>query len=1317
MAAPAIAPADLQAVIQTARSALASIHGAVPDLATVRQAEASLQQVKSSLSIPAALEVGGAFLSPLLAPSPVPLVPEQAPALHFGFHVIDENALLPEWMAVANDEDRARLRHMALTVVSLVSAPSARNCFPKWVRQKAAALVAALAMREWPQCWPKFVDELLALSQASPGSQDIVCEVFKTLSDDVHEFGDRISSKRRAELSKGLTETEDTILSFVTNCTQTFFEVGDSAGLSAALETLSSIMAWCDMAKAMKAGVPVALLGLLKQCLYHELARDAALEALSVFVSRKVPSSGSAVAAATEEATQRIRDVLFPAVLEFVATTPALVRLVSSSALPICDGFFEGPAKAALQAELTAPRAGVVGTDLHGFSVRFVEMLSALGQAHFGVCFLPYQLSPKELATEQLAVALAYVDLILASVAHRSLLVREAALRFFATAFSRQKASSKKKKLSEPAHGSVDAAMTTQAGKQILFDIALGFLHAGTLGLVYCFDSRDEVYAALDFEDDEAECKDVLNVTKNRIISTLGTASACWPSDCFPIAVQRTSVVLNMCVAALQSGVSLSPQTNGQATGRRSLIEKAPSSNQRHAWVLVPIASADAGPLLLSYAHAIVSTSEAVIAGCMSTRLLENGSVQSAAFRNDFERLFDEFAGLGDVPLQTLRVSALKLFIPLFLKDNGRLTRALSVLVQLASGDGPSTEARTSASSSLATLCRRISKSESSAKPNASVQPQALSSVCKPLCQFVAPALLHGNRSAREKANLMEAAVTCLTTIGDVTQRALWMKELVQPLMDAVHPSQDWCKAAFDSPSALMAFLCEGSSTSRSAFFLSLGLLESVTHQVVRDASHASSALTLPNSLSNSIAPLCVEVAVKLIPILHGMYDDVKFPLRDQERYQSALLPTSREVACLLNLDGSSMLNAVHIPEVDADGLVVDSATLERSCDKLRQFGIVPPDPAHQKVRETLRLLRIGSYELIRNSLLSGVTASDLYLGQIVSAMCSSYQYLEPLHMYYLVNRVLRIMLSHQVVSTDARFMASISASPGVCGIVTRMNEQIGSTSSSGIVSSDNATLDFAREHGRLRLCQGGADLIAGLFSKVVRSTAMPEVFKSGPPSEGVAFAPVPLCGNTALSHALWSLVRTLCGPDVARADSAASRTTCNVIARAAHQAPEDLGVDFAGALVACFHTAVCTHGRDADDTYIMAVVDLSLRYPSQCTMALGDYINSESETVQGWIKTAFTDFLTDGGADRPASAKGGGGSLRKKGRNLMRHLIKRISEETGLSMATKKKVRSLPKSRRTNAQKPAKSTQGDTDEFILADHALDSLYGDGAPL
>jgi hypothetical protein len=307
------------------------------------------------------------------------------------------------------------------------------------------------------------------------------------------------------------------------------------------------------------------------------------------------------------------------------------------------------------------------------------------------------------------------------------------------------------------------------------------------------------------------------------------------------------------------------------------------------------------------------------------------------------------------------------------------------------------------------------------------------------------------------------------------------------------------------------------------------------------------------------------------------------------------------------------------------------------------------------------------------------------------------------------VSRVVRVLLSHQVVTSDATFLAAVaSSSTGIPAVVTLLGGQIDACGSNSPVSSGNATLDFAREHGRLGLCRVAADLFAGMFPKRQAAAA-----------RDAHACPVPMQGETALSRALWDLLRTMCGPGAASADIASSRSVCELVGRVAPQAPDETAPQFAQTLVTCFQTAVLTSGRDGNETFVIAVVELARRFPAQSTTALGGWIKGESEAVQGWIIEAFTTLLAGSEARgvSAAEASGNGDAEKKMGRTLMRKLVKRVSEETGLSVAKAKRVMSLPRAMQSKKCGVPRAGRADAEDLMLGDQALDSLFGDGPPL
>ncbi len=102
------------------------------------------------------------------------------PETLLGFQILDEKILrVPPWIG-HSAQLRADGRKLS---VALVSHASPRRC-KQYVVLQAAALVVALAVREWPQQWSISVDDLLGGNLP----QKIVCAVWRIPSEKVHEF-------------------------------------------------------------------------------------------------------------------------------------------------------------------------------------------------------------------------------------------------------------------------------------------------------------------------------------------------------------------------------------------------------------------------------------------------------------------------------------------------------------------------------------------------------------------------------------------------------------------------------------------------------------------------------------------------------------------------------------------------------------------------------------------------------------------------------------------------------------------------------------------------------------------------------------------------------------------------------------------------------------------------------------------------------------------------------------------------------------------------------------------------------------------------
>jgi hypothetical protein len=480
-----------------------------------------------------------------------------------------------------------------------------------------------------------------------------------------------------------------------------------------------------------------------------------------------------------------------------------------------------------------------------------------------------------------------------------------------------------------------------------------------------------------------------------------------------------------------------------------------------------------------------------------------------------------------------------------------------------------------------------------------------------------------------------------------------------------------------------------------------LYLLELSTHQVVRDQSH-SAVLRLPTPLSGSIAPRSVEICAQAVRAIHAMYNRIKFPVSEGSAYKSALMPSSREIVSLLQLDGSSKLNGIAAPEMYCSGASAVEF-VDHSEDVLLRFELTPPSSEHRQVREALRIIRSGAYELVRNSILSGVTRSPQHLGIVLDAISSDFQFMEPLHLYYLVNRVVRVLLSHPVVAADEGYLSHVSES-GVPSIIMLVNENVECLGASQIVASSDPTMDFAREHSRLKLCRAAAELLLGLFPKGTPSN------RRGDTSAMEAYLPATLNPSTSLGSALWTLLRTMCGPDIVRAETGgSSRMVCDLVSGACEFAPESSAMHYTALLVPCLQTAVLNHGRVSDDSAVNAVVSITRRFWECSQQALQRWIPGEVPDVRQWISAAFSSIHPDVTLEPNA---------RRNSRTTIRKLVARISKHAGLSTERVKQVRPLPVPLlAVNPVRSAARELAEGNDDLLADTALDSLFGEGEPI
>lgn len=1271
-------------------AALEVLHSSPADKTSRDQAQETLQHVKDSLSPTAAIELAELLLQSLLR---LEDCRDVEPLIHFGYHVLDERVLCAEsWTSLA-DTDRLRLRRLAMLLLSAVATKHGRGYFPPWTRQKSAALVAALAIREWPQNWPDFTDCVCNCADLK-WVADVVCDIFRKLSEDVYDFGDQIVAARRQELLKALSLSLDQILAFVKSAAELYLESRNLAELKITLHAMEAILKWCDLEKALVSNVPSACLAMLN----HPGARDAAFDALFAFSSRKL--SGSQASAANQPVTLLMRDILFPAMVDLIRST-SLSSVSALSLAPSSSAVLRDRQLQRFPGTAMAENQGI-DDDEHRFHVRFVNLLADLGNAHFAACFLPFSHLPRELPLNHQLTATNYAEYMLAALAHPSVAIRDACMRFFTGAFissgtmksldgalmdsTEHINSSKRHKGGSlpPAHGSVEAAAGTEFGKQLLARLALGFINSGTVALIKLPGlAVVRSFALVDCDGDEQEQSDTVSDVRNRVINTMAAASVICPEEAIQLAIRRLHEIFG--------SLMLPPAENGSPVFAVSVEERqwrqvgiVPQPESPYEWSFLAFGMPESHVFAVC-ADAATAATEAVVAGLVAARFFEIRPDMSQLL----QRAYTCIMSVDAVELSGLKARALRIFASLFSREEQLFQESLDYLARVAMLDAVESDTKTKACSSIAVLCRRVGK----------IQPRFLQGIRTPLCEFAAHALSSERFSLSDRCQLLESACSCVLTLSDVSEAAAWFETLLEPLLTRAEFLLANNSELLQSPAVLFNFI-EGKGNIRvSEIMTSIYLLQTATHQITRTQSYSAGPIKLPMPLSRSIAPRLIELGARLISVVHAMHNEQKFPLLKEYRCQSALLPTSSEIVNLLNLDGSLALSAIHLPPIYAATGATHWDVCERADDTLARFGLKAPDAKHRETREAIRYLRVGAYELVRNGILSGVTSSPVHLAKVLTSVCSDYHHLEPHHLYYLTDRIIRKLLCFPVVSVDPSFLSSVSASC-VPRIIDSISENIEAFGTGQILSSESPVMDLVREHCREKLSQSASDLLVGLFPKVPSNNM--EVDCGLPPT---------LNPNTEIGVSLWRLFRVVCGSGVATIEGGhPSRSVCELIARVTEHAPDEACTMFVDLLIPCLQCAVHSYKASLDGAAINSIVSICSRYRDASKSELLRVVAKESEEVEEWIEDALGGFFSGSFDDE--------NNGRRAARQSVRKLAKMIAERTGVILQKKKNVQALPTPLvvRNPARQTAVMIAGDRDDE-LAEHCLDSLFGAADPL
>lgn len=1261
---------DASTIAQKARKSLAILNAPTTRPSEINQTEQALQSIKGSLNPATCIQVVELLLSPLLDSKPHPQV--SLPEVHFGFHLLDElilNAAAP-WAAFP-DTLRGGVRQIAIVLFQQLSEVDESgyhlNRFPALALEKTVALLSAVAIREWPQRWETFMDDLLS----DPRRAETSCHVLRVMSEDIYDYPDSIEPKRRQELIHCMALCLPTMLNFVTVAASQFSQQRNYIALNSALQTLQAFVSWASIQPIFSSGVPTACLKLL-----HDLeTRNGALATLTALVRRHFVQTGNSqhYLEETDSSKREIenkvlfRDTIFGGVQQFVATSQ-LPLLATISPLP------PSGASPVLLRAFAQPQATVqIDVEEHEFQVAFFRMLSDLGSTNFFPTFLfskrkgALNLSPLE---HQRGAG--FVELMLYALSSPSSSIQMAVLPFFS--------------------GCLGAISKHEAKEAQLGDLArfliIGFINAACLSLIRFpkqFDKFGEMYDEMDyFDDNRARAEQLENFTA-RVIGSLVVAARLYPVQASLPCFQRLASLLSMGPheTSQESNMSLKGAVPCEVRSPKALRFILPDGAQ-HGWKFGSFDSTSLAAWLAALNGAIVA-SEAVVTGVTASRT----TFERSEMYQVMVQCFKMTMALTGEALLPLKAQALRIFSPVYQVDVKSLELCFEVLISQGSDMSSTSISRYKACLAFSVLCRRLG--------NAGLK--NLANYRQPMCEYCSQALGSSQFETINKLLLLEASVSTILVLDNVDEQALYIEQLMNPILETL--SSDFVQSILESPLTLYNFIDSSSSSEVLRFCEAFQLLETGAHQIVRPNAKSHDTIRIPSALSRSIAPQLVEIGSTAVKALHGLYNNFKFPLDDANRArQSTLYPSSRELTALLNLESHRVYSMGEIPQEfvkieDRDNK--GSFAERRGNETLRQYGINPPDPQYGFKRETLKNLRRSAYEILRAAVLSGLTRSFTHVQTLLEAISADRSFIEPLHLVELTTKLMKPLLSFPVVSVDPAYLNAV-ANSGVPNLLQIIREHVQNAKLGEIVESEGPLLDVARDYGRKSLARCAADMLSAMY---------PREQKDKEDNEAIIYVP-PAFSCGILGQSLIAVWKAICNSDRGTLDSGAANVGLLLIITAAGMAPVNAFPFFQDFLETSLNTAVQNSGLAQDsplNSAVGAILAIIRKWPAESGEALQSSPMQEGERVSEWV-TECVGQIT------------GGHSKPKKHRSFVRELVDRISAHVGLSMVPKAAVKALPEKLRTN--NPSRSTnrrREELEDVLLGDYALDSLFGDGGPL
>lgn len=1254
----------VQAAANSAQAQLTILNNPSSSPHSIAAANAALTQLKDSLDVDAALHLAAHLLSPVLEPSAGHAL--TLPTAHFAFLVIDSQLLsAPRPFSEFPIPTRTSLRALATTLLSNLT-PN----HPALLVQKTVVLLSALAVREWPQRWASFLDDLLS-PKAPPA---LACRVLNELSDDVYHFSDHIDQTRRAELRHALALAIPKILPFVTSAAQVAHTSANHPTLSAALNCLRSLVAWADLRLVLAANVSTACVALLPD----PHARDAALKVLDALISRTLAPTRPTASGppltdpAVAQPDHSFRQLLFGALLRFISENPPILQLFvphavirPAGALPALVTMFDSPTVS------TADAPPTIHPEAYAFLLALFALLADLGSRHFSACFLFVKRDERvKLHDADKQVAFAFVDLFAVALSAPSSALRHLALPFFTSTLSALSRSA-------AAVASTKESLTDDLSRFILS----AALRAGSAALIRLpGDSVAAMFAELDDEDDELGLQ--IHAMPSRMAAMLTVASRLAGGDAVALAFGALSQVLRAKPALLPETPPTAPSAAGARAAGVVVVGAEP-----YVWTFGSFAPHTAKAWLACVEAATMFADSASTALTLSDR----GSSRTQPPPVLADALHAVLA-LSESSVRPTRANALRVFIPLYIVNEQALESCVSSLIDMASTSTRGSGVRSRSLSSLSSVFRRLN--------TASVT--SISRFSGPLCDYAMRALVTPEFRNAERVHLLEATLASVLTLPTLDERVATIERVLEPLLSFLTRSQ--ITSVSRDPLTLFTFLDGRASADTEQFIVMFGLLEAAVHQVVRPLAKKQSPLPIPGVLSRAVAPKSADLGCAFISVLHGLYNDEKFKLPSRDDLVNVLHPTCRELLDPLNLENPDHMVRTSSSEGANDEQQPGLDIEQRSEELIRASGLTPPDPKRRVIRQQLREMRRSAYEVVRATIFSGVTKSPQHVNNLLTAVCTDCTNMEPVHLLLLMSRVLMPLFSFTVCSTDASFLEMV-ASSDMPALIRHIRELILASQKNMAIFSATQLLDVSRENGRTMIARSAADIIFAMYPKI-------DALGKDAKARFAGFMAPPVQAGK-LGEEWMALWETICNPGRHLLDKGAARVGFQAISVAAELAPENQFGFFNGLLVAALRTTVLNSGASEEDSpfdmALGAMLSVMRRWPDESKQLLCSSVGTSETMMHTWISECISAISTP---ESSAIAKS------KKLRGHVRTMIEKIAQKQGMFAQTTSTVRALPEKLKTvNLERKLKRAKQEQDDVILAEHALDSLFGEGDPL